>query len=168
MTITLVPISKALQKSSFDCGNPALNDYFRFYALKNDQLCIGKTFISLDNYGAVTGYMTLSNAQIEADLLPDTIRKKLPRYPVPSFRIGKLAVDLRYQGSGVGAWLLRSALEKALSISASVGLYTVIVDAIDDKAKSFYLKYGFIAFSKHPLTLFLPIATIASAYSKDT
>ena len=162
----MAPISKALQKAPFNCGNQVLNDYFRFYSFKNDQLSIGKTFVALDDFDAVTGYMTLSNAQIEADLLPDAIRAKLPRYPVPAFRIGKLAVDLRYQGTGVGAWLLRAALEKALSVSTSVGLYAIIVDAIDGKAKAFYQKYGFIAFADHPLTLFLPLATIASAYSK--
>jgi len=163
MSLTLEPISKALQKVPFDCGNPVLNDYFRFYAFKNDRLSIGKTFVAVDDTGAATGYMTLSNAQIEAGLLPLAIRAKLPRYPVPALRIGKLAVDVRFQGTGVGAWLLRSALEKALSVSASVGLFAVIVDAIDEKAQSFYLKYGFIPFAEYPLTLFLPLATIASA-----
>ena len=163
--MTLSPISKALQKSPFDCGNPVLNDYFRFYAFKNDQLSIGKTFVALDDLGAVTGYMTLSNAQIEVDLLPETLRLKLPRYPVPALRIGKLAVDLRCQGTGAGSWLLRSALEKALSVSKSVGIFAILVDAIDEKAKTFYLKYGFIPFAGHPLTLFLPLATIVSAYS---
>jgi len=164
--LSLEPVSKALQKQPFDCGNPILNDYFRFYAFKNDQLSIGKTFAALNELDTVTGYMTLANAQIEADLLPETLKAKLPRYPIPAFRIAKLAVDLRYQGSGVGSWLLRSALEKALSVSASVGIYAVIVDAIDEKAKSFYVKYGFVAFSEYPLTLFLPITTIASAYFK--
>lgn len=165
MTLSLSSISKALQKSPFDCGNPVLNDYFRFYAFKNDQLSIGKTFVALDETGAVAGYMTLSNAQIDVNVLPETIRLKLPRYPIPAFRIGKLAIDLRFQGAGVGAWLLRIALEKALSISAAVGLYAVIVDAIDEKAKTFYMKYGFISFQEDPLKLFLPLATIASAYS---
>jgi len=160
VTLSLKPVSKALQKQPFDCGNPILNDYFRFYAFKNDQLSIGKTFVALNDLATVTGYMTLANAQIEADLLPETLKAKLPRYPIPA------AVDLRYQGSGVGSWLLRSALEKALLVSASVGIYAVIVDAIDEKAKSFYVKYGFMAFSEFPLTLFLPVTTIASAYSK--
>lgn len=155
-----------MQKQTFDCGNKTLNDYFKLYAFKNDQLSIGKTFVALDELGAVAGYMTLANAQIEADLLPQNVKEKLPRYPVPAFRIAKLAVDLRFQGTGLGAWLLRSALKKALSVSATVGIYAVLVDAIDEKAKSFYLKYGFIAFAKHPLTLFLPIKTIAIAFSQ--
>ncbi|NLE07621.1 MAG: GNAT family N-acetyltransferase [Dehalococcoidales bacterium] len=166
MILSLEPVSKALQKQPFDCGNPILNDYFRLYAFKNDQLSIGKTFVALNDLDTVTGYMTLANAQIEVDLLPETLKAKLPRYPIPAFRIAKLAVDLRYQGSGVGSWILRSALEKALSVSASVGIYAVIVDAIDEKTKSFYVKYGFVAFSEYRLTLFLPITTIASAYSR--
>jgi hypothetical protein len=59
--------------------------------------------------------------------------------------------------------LLTQALKKAVEVSASVGLYAVLVDAIDEKAKSFYVKYGFIPFEGHPLTLFLPLATIKAA-----
>jgi hypothetical protein len=60
-------------------------------------------------------------------------------------------------------WLLTQALKKAVEVSASVGLYAVLVDAIDEKAKSFYIKYGFVSFNFHPLTLFLPLATIKAA-----
>ena len=84
------------------------------------------------------------------------MRAKLPRYSVPACRIAKLAIDTRFQGAGACSWLLRQALEKALSVSAEVGLYAVIVDAIDEKAKGFYLKYGFKAFSEYPLMMFLP------------
>lgn len=107
--------------------------------------------------------MTFSNAQIEATNLPESITRKLPRYPVPAFRIGKLAVDSRFQGMGVGSWLLKMALQRALDVSASVGIFAVLVDAIDDKAKDFYLRYGFIPMDDHPLTLYLPLATIRQA-----
>ena len=163
MTLSLVPISKGLQKAPFDCGYPVLNDYLRHYALKNDELLIGKTFVAIDEAHTVTGYITLSNAQIEATTLPDSIKAKLPRYPVPAFRIAKLAVDGKFQGAGVGSWLLHNALQRALDISVSVGIFAVLVDAIDDKAKEFYLKYGFIPLQDHELTLFLPLATIRKA-----
>lgn len=163
MILTLTPISKAFQKAPFDCGYPDLNAYFRHYAVKNDELLFGKTFVALDESQAVTGFMTLSNAQIEAVTLPDAIKATLPRYPVPAFRIAKLAVDRRFQGAGVGSWLLRNALQRALTVSLSVGVFAVLVDAIDDIAKGFYLKYGFIPLQDHPLTLFLPLATIRKA-----
>ena len=161
--LSLVPVTKPLSKAAFDCGYPELNQYFRLYAYKNDQLSIGKTFVAITEAGQVAGYMTISTAQIAAGSFPEELRAKLPRYPVPAFRIGKLAIDLRFQGSGSGRWLLTQALKKAVDVSASVGLYTVLVDAIDDKAKSFYVKYGFIPFEGHPLTLFLPLATIKAA-----
>jgi len=161
--LSLVPITKELQKLPFDCGYPALNSYFKHYALKNDNLMIGKTFVAIDDSGIVTGFMTFSNAQIEATNLPESITRKLPRYPVPAFRIGKLAVDSRFQGMGVGSWLLKMALQRALDVSASVGIFAVLVDAIDEKAKYFYLRYGFIPMDDHPLTLYLPLATIRQA-----
>jgi len=136
--LSLVPVTKSLTKASFDCGNLELNQYFRLYAHKNDQLSIGKTFVAITETDQVAGYMTISTAQIAAESLPEELRIKLPRYPVPAFRIGKLAGDLRFQGSGSGRWLLTQALKKAVEVSSSVGLFAVLVDAIDEKAKSFY------------------------------
>lgn len=163
MQLSLVPITKELQKVPFDCGYPDLNSYFKHYALKNDTLMIGKTFVTIDDSGIVTGFMTFSNARIEATNLPESITRKLPRYPVPAFHIGKLAVDSRFQEMGVGSWLLKMALQRALDVSTSVGIFAVLVDAIDEKAKDFYLRYGFIPMDNHPLTLYLPLATIRQA-----
>lgn len=124
---------------------------------------IGKTFAAIDDSGIVTGYMTFSNGQIEGSNLPETITKTLPRYPVSAFRMGKLAVDSRFQGMGVGSWLLKKALQRALDVSESVGIFAVVVDALDEKAKDCYLRYGFIPMDDHPLTLYLPLATIRQA-----
>jgi GNAT superfamily N-acetyltransferase len=165
--LELVSISKVIQKLPFDCGHQVLNDFFKLYAFKNDRLSIGKTFVAVRQDAAVAGYMTLASAQIEAETLPQSMRLILPRYPVQAFRIAKLAVDVRFQGQGVGAWLLKSAFEKALSVSTSVGLYAIIVDAINEKAMSFYVKYGFIAFTERPQTLFLPLSTVAHAFGSD-
>lgn len=163
MNLTLVPVTKSITKASFDCGYSDLNQYLRHYALKNDQLSISKTFVAVTETEQVAGYMTISTAQIAAETLTEELQIKLPRYPVPAFRIGKLAVDLRLQGSGIGRWILTEALIKAVEVSKSVGLFAVLVDAIDDKAKSFYLKYGFIPLNGHPMSLFLPLATIKAA-----
>jgi GNAT superfamily N-acetyltransferase len=159
----LVPINKKHTKANFDCGHASLNQYFRHYALKNDQLSIGKTFVAITENEEIAGYITISSAQILCELLPEELQKKLPKYPVPAFRIGRLAVDSTFQGHGCGRWLLTQALKKALDISSSIGIFAIIVDAIDDNAKSFYLKYGFITFPAQPLTLFLPLATLKDA-----
>jgi len=104
------------------------------------------TFNTINDDERVTGYFTINTAQISACSIPIDIQKKLPRYPIPAFRIAKLAVDQSFQGSGVGRWLLTQALYKAIDVSNQVGVYSVLVDAIDEKAKGFYLKYGLFHF----------------------
>ena len=163
MILTLCPITKELSRLAFDCGHPQLNQFLRHYAYKNDQLSIGKTFLALSDSHQLAGYLCLSSAQIGAESLPQDQRKFLPRYPVPALRISKLAVDLSYQKKGVGSYLLKQALQKTLQISQNVGIYAVLVDAIDPRAQSFYIKYGFIPFHHNPLCLFLPIKTIEEA-----
>lgn len=163
MNLSLVAVTRSLAKSSFDCGYPQLNEFLRRYAVKNDKLSIGKTFLALTDDHKLAGYFTVSTAQIAAESLPEQTRAKLPRYPVPAFRIGKLAVDHRFQGAGVGRWLLTQAFYKAVEVSQNAAVFAVLVDAIDEKAEAFYLKYGFTPFDEHPRTLFLPIATIKEA-----
>lgn len=163
MDLELRPINKRLAKAPFDCGYPSLNDFLRLFALKNEKLSIGKTYIGLLDNEEVCGYFTISTAQIITEDLPENLRRKLPRYPVPAFRIGKLAVDKKFQGKGIGQKLLKHALLKAIEVSDNVGLYSVLVDAIDEQAKGFYLKFGFIPFEEKPMTLFIPIATIKQA-----
>ncbi|GHV44740.1 N-acetyltransferase [Spirochaetia bacterium] len=165
MEFSLVPLSKEHPVKSFDCGNAVLNEYLRRYALKNDRLSIGKTFVALDEDKTIAGYLTLSNAQIDKVDLPEPVQTKLPRYPIPALRIARLAVDQKRQGLGVGSWLLKQSFIKALQIADITGVFAVMVDAIDEKARDFYLKYGFVSFQREPLTLFLPLETIRRAIS---
>lgn len=165
MNIEIIPISKRINKNDFDCGIEDLNQYLRQFAIPNDKKNIGKTFAAVyeNNKSQVLGYYSVSMAQILFNELPDSIKKGIPKYPVPAMRIGKLAVDLRFQGNNIGALLLRDAFLRAINVSSEVAIYCIIVDAINKKAKSFYMKYGFIPFYKNPLTLVLPIKTVKDA-----
>jgi GNAT superfamily N-acetyltransferase len=167
MVLSLVPLSKERPVNGFDCGHTVLNEYLKRYALKNDKLSIGKTYIALDGENSIAGYLTLSSAQLDKADLPEPNQTKLPRYPIPALRIARLAVDLKKQGQGVGVWLLKQGLLKALQIADIAGVFAVLVDAIDEKARNFYLKYGFLPFQKEPLTLFLPLETIRRAALTD-
>jgi len=106
----------------------------------------------------------VSMGQVEFKLLPEDLAKGLPRHPVPVMRIGRLAVDRSTQGMGVGAALLRDALLRAVELSRKVGTCVVLVDAIDESAMKFYERYGFIPLKDIPLTLVLPVETIAAAF----
>lgn len=79
--------------------------------------------------------------------------------PVPLIVIGRLAVDRRFQGQGLGRGLLKDALGRALLVSAVVGARAIVVHAIDSAAAAFYRRQGFVALPDDPQTLFLPIET---------
>jgi GNAT superfamily N-acetyltransferase len=163
----IVPIQKQYQRDDFDCGYPSLNDYIKKYARQNDQKGIAKAFVALaDESNQIAGYYTLSSCAIAYAELPDRDRAKLPSYPIPAVLIGRLAVDRTWQGQGLGSRLLVDALMRALRISQEVGVYAVRVDALDAKAKEFYLRHEFLPFQDVELSLFLPIATIAKVFKE--
>jgi len=147
------------RRDGFDCGEAALNNFLMRQAGQQQRRGFGKTYVALAEDGmTVTGFITVSAGQIATASLPSQL--KLPRYPAPMLRIGRLAVDVRHQGKGVGQDLLAFALRLAVEFSQRVGMYAVVVDAKHDKAKAFYLKLGFIACMDNSLCLYLPVATL--------
>jgi GNAT superfamily N-acetyltransferase len=160
-------IDRKYQRDHFDCGNSILDDYLKRYARQNHEGGIAKTFVAIDRSGLlrIDGFYTVSASDIEFEALPELTRKKLPAYPIPAILIGKLAVDKSAQGQGLGGELLVDALLRSVKIAQEIGVFAVRVDAIDLKAKEFYLKYEFIALQDEPLKLFLPIKTIIREFS---
>lgn len=116
--------------------------------------------------GKIAGYYTLSMNTIIARDLPETVTKKLPRYPhLPSVLMGRLAVDEAYKGQGLGAFLLIDALKRAYAISASIAATFFVVDAKDDAAKVFYQCFDFLALEDDTLRLYLPMKTIGKLFT---
>lgn len=148
-------------RANFDCGVPALNEFLQRHAGQQQRRGIGKTWVAVDEGLAVLGFVTVSAGGVSTATLPSTL--KLPRYPVPIMRIGRLAVDLRHRGQGIGMDLLSFALHLALDVSARIGLYAVVVDAKDDTAASFYRRHGFIPTLDDARCLFLPLSWLAQA-----
>lgn len=157
-----VPIQKKHKRSEFDCGNDELNQYLSRYARQNDAKGINKAFVATkpDVPLIVDGYYTISSSVINFLSLPRDVAQQLPNYPIPSALIGRLAVDVSCQGEGLGTELLVNALLRIVKASSEIGIYAVRVDAIDERAKRFYLKYEFIPLADSSLSLFLPLKTI--------
>ena len=150
------------RREGFDCGDAALNDFLLRQAGQQQRRGFGKTYVALADDGvSVIGFVTVSAGQVATSALSS--QAKLPRYPAPVLRIGRLAVDARHQGEGVGQDLLAFALRLAVEFSQRVGLYAVVVDAKHDQAKAFYVKLGFIVCVDNPLCLYLPVATLERA-----
>ena len=167
LNFDIQPIARNLDMRSFDCGSSALNDYLQKYARQNHDRNISKTFVAVERGGRkVLGFYTLVASEIDAQTVPTTHSKHLPRYPVPAVRIGRLAVDKHQQGQGIGEELLWDALGKANRLSDEVGVYAVVVDAKDENAVRFYHKYGFVPLSNNPKALFLPVETIKVLFPK--
>lgn len=159
VSIKDVPKSK-LKK--FDCGTEVLNEFLSCYSLKNDTLGIGRTFVAFNEKDEIVGYFTLATAQVVYDEIPDEYRCKLPKYPIPSLRIARLAVGKSLQGKGIGKWLLAQAFIKIVHVAEITGLYFIIVDA-KETSKSFYEHYGFIKFKDKELSYFLTVETVRKA-----
>ncbi len=162
MALRIERLAAHHQRGGFDCGEPALNEFLQRQAGQLGRRGFGKTYVALADDGlTVAGFLTLSAGQAETARLPTHL--KLPRYPVPLLRIGRLGVDARQQGKGTGQQLMAFTLQLALEFSQQVGLYAVLVDAKHEKAKAFYQRLGFMATLDDPLCLYLPLSTISKA-----
>ena len=161
----LVSIKEIQRKSlpkNFDCGIEQLNEFLSRYAIKNDELGIGRTFIALNSSNHILGYFTLATAQVAYQEIPDECKGKLPKYPIPALRIARLAVNKELQGNGIGKWLLSQVFIKAVQVSDITGLYLIIVDA-KETSKSFYEYYGFQRLVDEELSYFVVVDTVRKA-----
>ena len=130
-------------RTRFRSGDADLDRFFQAYAGQNQfRHHIGTTYIAVEGR-EVCGYPTVAAGSIEIDDLPAPARRKLPGYPLPVLRVARLAVDVAFQGSGVGRELLRVALGLALRMRADYGCIGVVVDA-KPGAVPFYSRFGFV------------------------
>lgn len=156
--LVVAALGAAHDRTGFECGTPALDRYLRETVTQDVRRRVAACFVLLDG-DAVAGYYTLSAASIALGDLPHEVARKLPRYPaIPAVRMGRLAVDNRYKGRGLGAALLVNALRR--SASSEIPAVALTVDAKDDGAAAFYRHFGFQSLSHDPMALFLPLATV--------
>jgi ribosomal protein S18 acetylase RimI-like enzyme len=152
-------------RAAFSCGVAQLDDFIRTKARKEHRLFGAVLILAPDEAPTrIAGYYTLASQSIELTYIPETIRKKIPRYPhVPATLLARLAVSSDYQGQRLGEQLLLDALKRAHAATLNVGSFAVAVDPIDDGAQAFYEKYGFIpiAGSKRMVMFMDTIAKLA-------
>lgn len=158
--LNVEPLGPHHDRASFSSGEPSLDAYIRRQASQDARRRVARVFVaSGDPPERVAGYCTLSAASFEKDNLPAEVARRLPHYPVPAAVIGRLAVDLRSQGIGLGELLLLDAINRVVRAGDTMGVYAVVVDALHDRAGAFYERYGFVPFPSRPLRLYLPLRT---------
>ncbi len=150
-------------RSTFACGEEPLDRYFQTQVTQDIRRNITHCFVAVEAASRLTAaYYTLAASSIPTPDLSSALIRKLPRYPtISATRIGRLAVDQRFQGRGLGAALLADAALRTLS--AAPAAFALVVDAKNDRAVTFYQHHGFVPFLSRPRTLFLPLATAARA-----
>ena len=147
--------------TAFDCGQSVLNEWLKDRAGQFDRRDLSRTFVATrENELSVVGYYAISSHRVVYDMLPDAEAKGLPHLDIPVVLIGRLAVDRSAQGQGLGSLLLVDALRRSADISDQLGIRAVEVDAIDDTARNFYLKFGFRPLLDDPRHLFMPMHEI--------
>ena len=174
------PLGAKHDRAAFDCGEESLNTYLKRYARQNASRFIGITYVAVpqdepqdepqgepqaeaqEKSLRIAGYYSLSTSRIEREYLPATL--PLPRYPVPSLLLARLAVDKNFQGQKLAAVLLLNIFERTSRFAAEVGLYALEVVALNDAARTFYEHFQFVALADDPSHLYLPVETMRRLY----
>jgi GNAT superfamily N-acetyltransferase len=161
------PISKKHDREAFDCGDEASNEFLRRYARKSHERGGAKTFLAIDDADkTILGFYSLSPASVDYARMPEIIQRGLARHDVPGFRLARLAVDLRWQGQGIGGQLLLAAGRRCLLAAAEVGGVVLVIDAKNERVARWYASYGAAPLLDAPLTPLLPLATVKAVLEK--
>jgi GNAT superfamily N-acetyltransferase len=162
------PLGGQHDRKSFRCGEDALDQYLQTQATQDIRRNLANCFVAVEiATGLVAAYYTLSAASIPLVELPPEYVKHLPRYPtLPAVRIGRLAVNERFRGRGLGAAILADAGRRTMGADAAA--FAILVDAKNDHAVVFYQRQGFRALVSRPRALILPIATMQKAFSRTS
>lgn len=155
------PFGSSHDRSAFTCGKPSLDDFLHTRVGQYEKRHLGKTFVAVpEGEKRVLGYYTLAAGAVTFEHLPTGAARKLPKHPVPVILLARLAVDQSAQGQRLGEGLLLDALHRALDVSGNLGTHAVEVDALDESAVAFYVRYGFVPLLDNPKHLYLPLSTI--------
>jgi GNAT superfamily N-acetyltransferase len=158
------PLGSEHRIDGFDCGVGSLDIWLVKHARAAAGAGSARTYVVLDaEQDRVVGYHALSLASIEHDDASDRARSGMPKHPIPAMLLARLAVDRTVQGRGIGAFLLRDAMSRALSVAEQAGMRLLLVHALNDEARAFYEHFGFEASPTDAMNLQLLVKDIRLA-----
>lgn len=158
------PLAAGDSVEEFDCGVPSLNVWLSRHARAAATAGSARTFVVLDSRrDRLAGYHALAAASVRHATATERVRRDMPRHPIPVILLARLAVDRRVQGRGLGAWLLADAMRRAASAAEAVGIRALVVQAVDDAARTFYEHHGLSPSVTDPQHLMILIKDIRAA-----
>lgn len=152
------PISAAHALDDFACGEPSLDAWLKRRALRNHASGASRCFVVCEGT-RVVGYYSLSAGAIGHDAAPKAMRRNTPD-PLPVLLLGRLAIDERYHNRGLGQALLRDAMLRSVAVAADAGVFAILLHAISEPAKQFYLSRGFVESPLDSMTLMMTLETV--------
>ena len=163
-TVVVELLTKSHNRTGFDCGRSAQNDFLQQRARKHADLNYSRTWVAVEEGETrILGFVTLSMGSVVFENLTEEIRARLPRYPMPVLHVGQLATAADIQGKGVGSLLLRFAAEKAIEASKSVGCFAIELVADNKAAFDWYQRRGFLQLVGGSLRLYQSVQTLEMA-----
>jgi len=160
-----LPLHASHRVADFLCGEPSLDAWLKRRALKNQASGASRTFVICEGQNVI-GYYCLPAGAIAHELVPKPMRRNMPD-PLPVLLLGRLAIDQRQHNRGLGKALLRDAMLRAVHISGETGVFAILVHALSDAARRFYLSCGFVESPLQPMTLIMTLATIRQLLSEE-
>lgn len=150
------PLDDDHRLDGFRCSAPELTNWLLKRALRNQASGASRCFVVCDERQHVVGYYALAAGAVAQEAAPGRIRRNMPD-PIPVIVLGRLAVHVDWVGRGIGRGLLKDAVQRTLQTCEQVGARALLCHAIDEAAKTFYLKHGFIVSPIHDMTVMLPL-----------
>jgi ribosomal protein S18 acetylase RimI-like enzyme len=151
--------------NGFDCGNEELNGWLQRHALASHKADLARTYLAL-NGATVAGYVSITTGSVRPEDAPKRLARGMPRYPIGTIVIARLAVDVAYQRRHLGSRLLGEALRRAVAASDAAAGRLVVVDAIDD-AVGFYQRWGFIDAPDNPRRLYRKMSDVRASQTAE-
>lgn len=152
------PLAADYALDGFECGEGSLDHWLKNRALKNQASGASRCFVVSDG-NKVIGFYSLSAGGIHHEAAPKPMRRNMPD-PLPVLLLGRLAIDRRYHNQGLGRALLRDAMLRAVHVASDAGVFAIMIHALSEPAKRFYLSRGFVESPLQPMTLMMTLATV--------
>lgn len=152
--------------SEFNCGNEELNAWLLRHAPASHNADLARTYLALAG-PTIAGYVSLTSGSVRPEDAPKRLARGMPRYPIGTILIARLAVDIAYQGRYLGSRLSAEALRRAVAASDAAAARVVVLDAIDDEAVGFYRRWGFIDAPDNPRRLYRKMSDVRASLQPD-
>ena len=159
--------AKGHEREQFACGHASLDDFLKKYASQYAKRKLGSTYVAVAaGQKRVLGYYTLAPSHFAFANVPPELLKGLPKHPVPSLLLARLAVDQSTRGRGLGKFLLLNAFERCVGVAHEVAFRAIEVEAIDAAAAAFYTKFGFVAFPSNPFHFAIAMDSVEELFDQ--